>query len=198
MAKVEHALVDTNPFQPVSAHPKSLAFFAALNSCLSVDKLPHPIRTRNADLLATWLEWRRWLVDANHSIVNDEFFDDPTCGFEPCIDGLVNAIKSDPEWQRGSYGFIDMTTITVLAAASLVLWRNRHMVIELTDALQDLLSKSDLGADIPIDYLRPPVPACYISLGKTLASSVVLPANHKNFGTCVLGSQTTLANQWFT
>lgn len=155
----------------------SPAFFTAMNSCVVLDPLPHPIRGRNANLVAAWSHWRLWLDQVTDVMIDDEQRHNPASGFEPCVAGLLNTIKSDPVWQSGRFGFTDLRVLTVLASASLLFWRNRSMLIEPTAPLEHLLIRSDLGADVPIDLLRPPAPACYICFGKLLLENAVLPGN---------------------
>lgn len=50
------------------------------------------------------------------------------------------------------------------------------MVIELTPALERLLTSSNLGEDIPAAQLRPRMAACYIRFGEAMRQAVVLPA----------------------
>lgn len=156
----------------------SLQFLAALNDCISATTLPHPVTARNVGLLPSWQRWSSWKEGASdNSSVADRILTNARNNFDKCVDVIKEGMRNDSVGLKGiiagpSEEELDMSG--VFAAAPLMFWRRPHALVELTAPLQQLLDRSDLGDDIPVGLLRPPVPACYIRFGDDMQHAVLL------------------------
>ena len=84
--------------------PASLAFIAALGSCIHASAHPHPVAARNVNLVPAWLGWtaRQEGVDGKHCSP-DQFVADPCYRFDECAKVIKRAISIDPVWQNMVY-----------------------------------------------------------------------------------------------
>ncbi|PWF44385.1 hypothetical protein [Massilia glaciei] len=152
-----------------------LHFLATINECIGASPLPHPVIARNAGLVPAWQRWTEWQegAGANDSVA-DRIIANPRNHFEKCVNLVKKALRSDPIWGHGVVAppdEQDLDMSAVFAAAPLMYLRRPHALIELTPALQRLLASSDLGADIPVGLLRPPMPACFIKFGADMQTA---------------------------
>ncbi len=159
--------------------PASLDFLAALGNAFTPSAYPHPVGGRNFGLVPAWQRWTAYLEGKTDSRSSaDQLIADPRYRFDQSAKLIKEAISVDPVWKRmvfnaGPGQAPDMGA--ELAAAQLMFWRRQHALIELTPALQLLLARSDLGDDIPVDLLRPPMPACYVRFGDDMQQAALLP-----------------------
>ena len=155
----------------------SLNFLAALNDCISATALPHPVTARNADLVPAWQRWSAWQEGAlNGTSTADRMIASTRKNFDQCVDMIKDGLRIDPIWKKGIVAACaeqQLDTSAVFAAAPLMFWRRAHALVELSPALQQLLARSDLGDDIPIGLLRPPVSACYIRFSEGMQHAAV-------------------------
>ncbi|MEJ7808159.1 MAG: hypothetical protein WKG03_19830, partial [Telluria sp.] len=159
--------------------PTSLAFIAALGSCIKTSVYPHPVAARNVELVPAWLGWTAYHVgSAGNHCSADRLVADPRYRFDECANVIERAISIDPVWKNMMHNArphqepdmgVDLVT------APLMFWRRPHALIELTPALQQLLARSDLGDDIPVALLRPPMPACFIRFGEEMQQAPLMP-----------------------
>ena len=157
----------------------SKAFFAALGDCVVPGAHPHPVTARNLALVPAWQNW----TAAREGVVNgqsaaDKLVADPSRRFDECAKLIEKAISTDPVWHNlaaNASPFCPPEMGVDFVTASLMFWRRKHALIELTPTLQQLLARSDLGDDIPVELLKPPMPACYIRFGDEMQQSALLP-----------------------
>ncbi|KVH72221.1 hypothetical protein WJ41_13905 [Burkholderia ubonensis] len=161
--------------------PETVALFRALNECVGVSSLPHPIEARNARLLTVWRHFVRRHQDEKSAAFIDDMLTTTQCRFEQNIEVLCDCIQQDPAWRARA---IDRDRVVVprgpamvLPTASLMYWSREHrLLIESTAALEEWLVHSDVGDDLPCDLVRAPAGACYIRFGKMFREHVtVLP-----------------------
>ncbi|MEJ7805994.1 MAG: hypothetical protein WKG03_08775 [Telluria sp.] len=166
--------------QSVGAMPAaSQAFVAALRSCNTPSAYSHPVATRNAGLVPAWLDWTacRKGKPENESTA-DQLIADPQYRFDECAKVIERAISVDSVWKNivrnaGSHHQPEMGVD--LVTAPLMFWRRPHALIELTPTLQQLLARSDLGNDISVALLSPPMPACFIRFGEEMQHGALMP-----------------------
>jgi hypothetical protein len=159
--------------------PASLDFFAALGNVLFPSAYPHPVCARNFGLVPAWQRWTASMEGrSDNRSSTDQLIADPRYRFDQSAKLIKEAISVDPVWKRivfnagpGQEPDMGLDFLT----AQLMFWRRQHALIELTPALQLLLARSDLGGDIPVDLLRPPMPACYIRFGDEMQLPALLP-----------------------
>lgn len=156
---------------------QSLYFLSALNDCISATALPHPVTARNVGLVPSWQRWSSWLEGASdNSSVADRIVTNPRNNFDKCVDVVKDELRNDSVWTKGVVAVQteeELDTSGVFAAAPLMFWRRPRALVELTNPLQQLLDRSDLGDDIPVGLLRPPVPACYIRFGDDMQHAIL-------------------------
>ena len=165
--------------------PEARAFYAAMNDCSKATMQLHPVHARNIRMNSTWQAWM-----AKHPNLPKEIFPAHLIAgldrnFGENVDLLQNVVLSHFEKlqvQITDKMCNDMLPGSLSAAASLMFWSRRHMIIETTAALEEVLLHSDLGNDLPIDLIRPPFPACYIRLGAAFQQAVVTTPMHQAMG----------------
>jgi hypothetical protein len=159
--------------------PASLAFIAALGSCMPPSAYPHPVAARNVDLVPAWLDWTAYQEGKAGNLCSaDQLVADPRYRFDECAKVIERAISIDPVWEsmvRNARPNQELDMGVDLVTAPLMFWRRPHALIELTPALQQLLARSDLGDDIPVALLRPPMPACFIRFGDEMQQAALMP-----------------------
>lgn len=169
-----------------STPPESLAFFSALNASANVRSgRLHPVCARNSGLLAAWNA-----LESQYGASPLSRIGRVSRNFEENLCLVRDGVARDPLWRQGRIKVGDdprnIDDSLALATAQLMFWTRRHAVIEPTDALECLLVDSDLGADLPADLFRPPLPACFIRFGKAFQDAVVPARARPDFGAHLL------------
>lgn len=145
----------------------SRALWQALAESARSGVLPHPIRARNCGLEAAWRRWR----DAPPRVGAPDLAD---CRrrFDDNDAAVLAALRADPALVPSQTEIDDpheaLAAFVSLATAALMFASQPSVLIEPTLALQHMLAHSDVGADIPIGLLRPPLPASFIRFGPAL------------------------------
>ena len=184
-----------------ASFPASRLFLQALNASGRVDvghaalgcaAVPHPVLARNAELLARWLRWGRWIEDSMNRQrgLYDEvakgrlslncltLLNDRTRWLQDHARLLNQMLVLDPLWSKQAAAMApwqateQIETTCLTAAASLLFWQHKGTVLELTPALEQMLVDSDLGDDVPLSMLQSPYTACYIRFGPALQAAV--------------------------
>jgi hypothetical protein len=165
--------------------PESVAFFGSVNATSVMGRnLPQPVVARNSGIMQAWHAWSQRQEGTADKGVMAELIATTRRSFEQNLATLLHHARMDPIWQLNaptgpSSAEQDEATL-VLPTASLMFWSRQHAVIESTDALEQLLLHSDIGADLPASLLRPPIPAIFIRFGKLYQDAVPLvPINHQ-------------------
>ncbi|KUZ80133.1 hypothetical protein [Burkholderia ubonensis] len=159
--------------------PETVALFHALNACVGIGSLPHPIEARNARLLTIWRHFVQRQEDEESAALIDDMLSTTRYRFEQNIEILCYCIQQDPAWRARA---IDPDRVVhprgpamVLPTASLMYWSREHrLLIESTAALEEWLVHSDIGDDLPCDLVRVPAGACYIRFGKIFREHVTM------------------------
>lgn len=149
----------------LSSHAISVAFFTALNSCIRLDSLCHPIAPRNVDLVAVWQKWMQHLQRQCGANVPATEFQNPAPSLMEQETLLWQNMRADRLWQSGQVDLgVGVNTLWEISAP-LMFWTHPNAVIEPTDALDQLLLHSDIGQELPVGFLKAPQNANYICLG---------------------------------
>lgn len=163
--------------------PHSFALFKALYTNLFASGLPPPIQARNIGLYQAWRQWADWRGDSAAKLADS--MSNPLYRFEELFDHVDAEIKSDPAWEKSTLCDLsqkhEASAFILAATAPFIYWSRPHAVIEPTVGLQQLLAHADLSEDIPLDFLRPPLPACYIRIGPTLRQALTPPPSQANY-----------------
>jgi hypothetical protein len=158
---------------PAPAHglTASRAFFTVLNACGKASGMPHPVHARNAGLTGAWEQWIAGRADELDETIASRHY-----RWQYHVQAIEQAMRIDPACLQGQIKLpanpLDVRAIAINTTAPLMFWRWPHALFELTPALEQILTRSDLGADIPANLLRPPIPACYIRLSSELQKSI--------------------------
>jgi hypothetical protein len=91
---------------------------------------------------------------------------------------IEQAIATDPVWKnmvRNARAHQESDMGVDMVTAALMFWRRSLAFIELTPSLQHLLASFDLGDDIPVSLLRPPMPAGFIRFGEEMQKAALMP-----------------------
>lgn len=164
------------------APPAMLAFLAALNDSQNVSDVPHPVHARNVRLVAAWQRWAALQEGVHGQSLADRVIAGPCYRYAQNVEAMEETIYADPIWKDGTLlGPAATDTLAMFATAPLMFWRRPHVLIELTPSLAHLLADSDLGGDIPVDQLRPPMPACYILFGEAMKQAIATPSEASVF-----------------
>ncbi|WP_162631815.1 hypothetical protein [Burkholderia sp. JP2-270] len=170
----------------IAPSPETVALFRALNTCVGIGSIPHPIEARNAELLTIWRRFVRRHEGERSAAFVDDMLTTTRCRFEQNIRLLCDSIQQDPAWRARAIDPDRMVNsrgpAMVLPTASLMYWsREQRLLIESTAALEEWLVHSDVGDDLPCDLVRAPAGACYIRFGKTFQKHVsMLPSETSN------------------
>ena len=150
----------------------SVAFFSALHRSGVYSPLPHPVHARNASLVDAWLQW-----GPQQLFHLDAFLRNSERRFPDNRDLINEAVRADPAHRSGQVILpadrLDEIALMARVTAPLMFWSRANTILELTPALEQWLVRSDLGADIPFDFLRPPAPACFIRFGDHLQQAIL-------------------------
>jgi hypothetical protein len=145
-------------------------FYTAMNNCQLPGEL-HPVQARNSGILPAWIAWMQNVGGEEYATGWKELFENHRRRFFQNVANFEEEVVHDPAIQRGevNIGSSQGQNIGpfVMSVAPLMFWIRPNVIIEATNALEDLLVHSDLGDDLPIGLVRPPFPACYIPFGKT-------------------------------
>lgn len=145
-------------------------FYTAMNNC-QLPGLLHPVQARNSGILPAWMAWMHNVGGEEYATGWKDLFENQRRRFFQNAANFQEEVQHDPAIQRGevNIGSSQGENIGpfVMSVAPIMFWMRPNVIIEATDALQDLLVHSDLGDDLPIGLVRPPFPACYIPFGKT-------------------------------
>jgi hypothetical protein len=165
---------------------ESVALFQGLNACIEVSDLPHPIGARNGHLLSSWRAWARKYQGSEAASLFESLMSTTRRRFDQNVELLRNSIHADPSWRTGK---VDAGTSSeredaslVLSTAALMFWSRQGVLIETTDALEQLLIASDIGDDLPCEQLRPPFAACFVRIGPRSRKAVVAPPHYRWMG----------------
>jgi hypothetical protein len=150
----------------------TLAFFGGMNDCNTLSTLAHPCIARNSRLLDAWVQWSRMFEGATQECLAEQLMASPRRRFDQNTDLIESMVQQDPFLRAGCLEANDprgdLRCSYVMATAGVMYWQRRHALLQATPALEELLSHSDLGDDLPVSCFRPPFAACYIQLGDTL------------------------------
>ena len=147
------------------SHAISIAFFTALNSCIRLDSLCHPIAPRNVDLVAVWQKWKQHLQRQCGTNVPATEFQNLAPSLMEQETLLWQNMRADRLWQSGQVDLgVGVNNLWEISAP-LMFWTHPNAVIEPTDALDQLLLHSDIGQELPVGFLKAPQNATYICLG---------------------------------
>jgi hypothetical protein len=152
------------------AYPELIALFNAQHDCATASTLPHPVCARNSKLLAAWRNIESKQYGSAGPLMNTV-----RRPFYQNMGLLRDTVIHEPLWAR-NLQTRDPTAADaalVLTTAPLMFWSGRNAIIEPTDALERILVHSDLGDDLSVDMLRPPIPASFIRFGKAFQDAVV-------------------------
>ncbi|WP_157381821.1 hypothetical protein [Burkholderia ubonensis] len=94
--------------------PETVALFRALNACVGIGSLPHPIEARNARLVTIWRHFVRRHQDEKSAALIDDMLTTTQCRFDQNIEILCDCIQQDPAWRAracrsGSGGYAPRT-----------------------------------------------------------------------------------------
>lgn len=160
------------------AVPREIAgLLCSINACIDMNGALHPVAGRNGRIMPAWRTWARQLEGATVSGMTESLMATPRRRFEQNVALLRDAIQDD---SASRVGVIDGARCVerdeislVLPTAALMFWSRRRMLIEPTEALEQWLVDSDIGADLPCELFRSTVPACFIRFGQTFRDAVV-------------------------
>lgn len=154
------------------------ACLAAVAACRVRSDDLHPVHARNIGLYPAWERWAAQEAGAGQFGVGDVLarmhlrF---SANDNQVRDILLRHLAFDRQADRDcSLDVVEGNAM--FATAALMFWQRMNVVVELTSALERLLTDSDLGEDIPAAQLRPRMAACYIRFGEAMRHAVVLPA----------------------
>lgn len=135
-------------------------------------RMPHPARVRAGGVLKEMQRifgdqfWQMFCEQAAHraSVMElGQFFVKATAALGPVNESI-------------GVGSIDAMM------AALILQQTGDRCFQYTDELQALLARSDIGADAPVQYLRPPYPSVYIEFGVARDKDSSLQLHHRLSG----------------
>ncbi|MEM8517573.1 hypothetical protein RCH05_002119 [Janthinobacterium sp. CAN_S7] len=175
------------PLLSVSS-PAMSACFMAIAACRARGDDVHPMHVRNIGFYQTWQRCAAQREDGAAQLSAADVLARLHLRFAE-NDDLVRNILLRHSPRNFSRDAIECDAMFTTAA--LMFWQRPNMVIELTPALERLLTSSDLGEDIPAAQLRPRMAACYIRFGEAMRQAVVLPVEtgvHRIQGAYVFAS----------
>jgi hypothetical protein len=150
----------------------TLAFFGGMNDCNTLSTLAHPCIARNSRLLDAWVQWSRMFEGTTQECLAEQLMASPRRRFDQNTDLIESMVQQDPFLRAGRFEVADlsanMRSSYAVATAGVMYWQRKHALLQATPALEELLSHSDLGDDLPVSCFRPPFAACYIQFGDTL------------------------------
>lgn len=166
--------IETPLSRPVPSSPHYLRavfdFYTAMNNC-QLPGMLRPVRARNSGIFPAWMAWMRNVGGEEYATGWKGLFENQRRRFFQNVANFQEEVLHDPAIQRGevNIGSSQGGNIApfVMSVAPIMFWTRPNVIIEATDALQQLLVHSDLGGDLPIGFVRPPFPACYIPFGKS-------------------------------
>ena len=156
-----------------ASSPAMSACFMAIAACRARGDDVHPVHVRNIGFYHTWQRCAAQREDAAAQLSAAAVLVRLHLRFAE-NDDLVRNILLRHSPRNFSRNAIECDAM--LTTAALMFWQRPNVVIELTPALERLLTSSDLGEDIPAAQLRPHMAACYIRFGEAMRQAVVLPA----------------------
>jgi hypothetical protein len=138
-----------------------LAFFAAMNDCVTASKRPHPVCGRNRGILVAWRSFPTRPSDLDLMLLGNT-----RRSFEQNVNLVRETVIHHPLWLSDFGDDPSADNLFLYVTPPMMFWARRGVIIEPTDALEQMLVASDLGEDLPADVFRPPFPACFIRFGK--------------------------------
>lgn len=131
----------------------------------SLQRLPHPARL---DALGFDEVLRAMLGDAR------TWLDEALCDASIPIDDIMHRASRDPKLAEMQQFYAhDAYNRNAGSLRSQIMYlRYKALggtVLQTTDALEMLLDDAAIGGGVPVEYLRPPFPACFIAFGSAAA-----------------------------
>jgi hypothetical protein len=137
-------------------------------------------------MLRTWKAWTDEYGAAHDANLTENYLSRLDERFEDnlsmCLEIVVSHINHLPGIASTTVTHNAIAPIAMLTTAALMFWARPHAILEATDALENLLVNSDLGDDLPVGLIRPPVPACYIKFGQAFQDAVFTTPHHQSLG----------------
>lgn len=133
----------------------------------SLQRLPHPARL---DALGFDEVLRAMLGGAR------SWLDDALCDASIPLDDIMHRAATDPNLSEMQqfYSFDPYNRNAGSLRSQLMYLRYKAIggtVLQTTDALEILLDDAAIGDGVPVEYLRPPFPACFIAFGSAAVHS---------------------------
>jgi len=158
----------------------ALACFGAIAACRQGSADLHPVHVRNIGLLQAWEQWAQQRISESGQTDAANFLTRLRLRFSE-NDNLMKHILLRATSQNGNMfqkSRQDAVEGDAMFATAALMYSHRpNVLLELTPALEQLMTGSDLGDDIPAAQLRPPAPACYIRFGTMMQQAVALPVD---------------------
>lgn len=152
-AEITPLLRHANPFKVLRDVRE--AVLAVGRACRSerLSRFPPPIRARASGALATWEQLVEQLPELRAA---RDLLASSDSQIVLARDALKDALKPYLDPEQSYDGSLDLTCYL------LSFWWRKGALYEPTPVLSNLLSKTDWAADVPLRYIRPPVPALFI------------------------------------
>lgn len=158
------------------------ACFNAIADCRAHSEDLHPVHARNIGLYEAWERWATQQEGGAGQVGARDILNRVHLRFSAndnlVRDMLLRHLPLNSQADR-TYYLDAIEGNAMFVTASLMFWRRPNVLVELTPALECLLTNSALGEDIPAAQLRPRLAACYIRFGAAMRQSVTLPAANR-------------------
>ncbi len=127
----------------------------------------HPVQVRASGFMEVWKTWAAWR-DRAHGFAGvytaQALMAQPRQRYADNADLIEQYLRTDPIL---NYDVIQVArespgSFSMFVAAAVMYWSRPQALIELTPALAQWLAHSDLGDDVPLGMVRPPLPACFL------------------------------------
>ncbi|EKF9168899.1 hypothetical protein QPB17_003568 [Vibrio cholerae] len=131
-------------------------------------KLPHPVRTCSSEQLEMEIMQQDKMLDA---ILGDVDLENSGIDYLASL-AVINAPELKKHYE--SMG-LSNHNIGVAIGAMLTPYKFRRLdgnILTTSNAIDELLEKTDIGDDVPIAYLRPPFKNCYIEFTEDRTSPI--------------------------
>ena len=154
----------------------------SLRASVIPTQFPQPIGARNAGLLNAWQTWLQRRPDGSETVAINDWINGVTCRLDDAVRMFRHALQTDPSWRNGraaiAGGERAGTAVITMGAAPLMFWCRAHVLIELTPALEQQLTHSDIGDDLPVCLFRAPAPACFLRFGQIFQDAIISAPEH--------------------